>query len=175
MSLINELEKLVAKASDKAADLEVYARDMSLLPAGYADAVVWPETTEEVSAVVKYAYENNIPVVPVSSQTHMYGSTIPKQGGIVIDMKNMNKILEIDLKHKFVRFQPGVTWNQMYEELDKVGARFMMPFTPLGNRSVLSDTLDRAVITNTVYDYGEVTQSLEIVWGDGSVFRSGSG
>lgn len=64
MSLINELEKLVAKASDKAADLEVYARDMSLLPAGYADAVVWPETTEEVSAVVKYAYENNIPVVP---------------------------------------------------------------------------------------------------------------
>ena len=153
MSLINELEKLVAKASDKAADLEVYARDMSLLPAGYADAVVWPETTEEVSAVVKYAYENNIPVVPVSSQTHMYGSTIPKQGGIVIDMKNMNKILEIDLKHKFVRFQPGVTWNQMYEELDKVGARFMMPFTPLGNRSVLSDTLDRAVITNTVYDY----------------------
>ena len=40
MSLINELEKLVAKASDKAADLEVYARDMSLLPAGYADAVV---------------------------------------------------------------------------------------------------------------------------------------
>ena len=63
----------------------------------------------------------------------------------------------------------------MYEELDKVGARFMMPFTPLGNRSVLSDTLDRAVVTNTVYDYGEVTQSLEIVWGDGSVFRSGSG
>lgn len=175
MSLINELEKLVGKASDKAADLEVYAKDMSLLPAGYADAVVWPDSTEEVSAVVKYAYENNIPVVPVSSQTHMYGSTIPKQGGIIIDMKNMNKILEIDLKHKFVRFQPGVTWNQMYEELDKVGARFMMPFTPLGNRSVLSDTLDRAVITNTVYDYGEVTQSLEIVWGDGSVFRSGSG
>ena len=114
MSLINELEKLVAKASDKAADLEVYARDMSLLPAGYADAVVWPETTEEVSAVVKYAYEKNIPVVPVSSQTHMYGSTIPKQGGIVIDMKNMNKILEIDLKHKFVRFQPGVSCYPMY-------------------------------------------------------------
>ena len=96
---------------------------MSMMPAGYADAVVWPESTEEVSAVVKYAYENNIPVVPVSSQTHMYGSTIPKQGGIVIDMKNMNKILEIDLKHKFVRFQPGVTWNQMYEELDKVGRK----------------------------------------------------
>lgn len=177
MAVINELEKLVgkAKASDKAADLEVYSKDMSLMPAGAAEAVVWPDTTEEVSAVVKYAYENNIPVVPVSSQTHMYGSTIPKQGGIVIDMKNMNKILEIDPKHRFVRFQPGVTWKQMCEALDKEGLRIMMPFTPLANRSVLSDTLDRAVITNTVYDYGEITQSLEIVWGDGSVFRSGSG
>lgn len=175
MALINELEKLVGKASDKAADLEAYATDMSLMPAGLPEAVVWPESTEEVSAVVKYAYENNIPVVPVSSQTHRYGSTIPKQGGIIIDMKNMNKILEIDPKHRFVRFQPGVTWKQMYDALDKEGLRIMMPLTALSNRSVLSDTLDRAVITNTVYDYGEITQSMEIVYGDGSVFRCGSG
>ena len=45
MSLINELEKLVGKASDKAADLEVYAKDMSLLPAGYA---VHPEVLPHV-------------------------------------------------------------------------------------------------------------------------------
>jgi len=174
MALIDELKKLVGNASDAAADLDVYAKDMSLCPAGSADAVVWPTSTEEVSAVVKYAYENNIPVVPVSSHTHMYGATIPKQGGIVIDMTKMDKIFEIDLKHKTVRFQPGVTWKQMYEALDAVGARIMMPLTTLADRSVLSDTLDRAVITNTVYDYGEPTQSLEIVWGDGSVFRAGS-
>ncbi len=174
MALIDELKKLVGKASDNAADLEAYSKDMSLMPAGSAEAVVWPESTEEVSAVVKYAYENNIPVVPVSSQTHMYGSTIPKQGGIVIDMKNMNKILEIDVKHKTVRFQPGVTWKQMYEALDAQGMRIMMPLAASEERSVLSDTLDRAVITNTVYDYGEPTQSLEIVYGDGSVFRAGS-
>lgn len=174
MALVAELKKLVGKVSDSAEDLAVYATDMSLAPAGYADAVVWPESTEEVSAVVKYAYENNIPVVPVSSQTHMYGAIIPQQGGIVIDMKNMTKIMEIDPKHKFVRFQPGVTWKQMYEALDKEDCRVMMPFTALANRSVLSDTLDRCVITNTVYDYGEVTQSLEIVYGDGSVFRAGS-
>lgn len=176
MSLINELEKLVKKSSDKAADIEPYLSDMSLCPSGYADAVVWPESTDEVAAVVKYAYENNVPVIPVSSQpgTHMYGGSIPKQGGIIIDMKNMNKILEIDTKHKFVRFQPGVTWKQMYEALDKEGARMVMPLTALGNRSVLSDHLDRCVITNTVYDYGEVTQSMEVVWGNGEVFRTGS-
>ena len=175
MALVQELKKLVKKASDSEADLKVYSTDMSLQPLGLADAVVWPESTEEVSAVVKYAYENNIPVIPVSSQSHRYGSTIPKQGGIVIDMKNMNKILEIDESLRLVRFQPGVTWKQMYEELDKRGLRIMMPMTAMADRSVLSDTLDRAVITNTVYDYGEITQSMEVVYGDGSVFRMGSG
>jgi len=48
MSLINELEKLVKKSSDKAADIEPYLSDMSLCPSGYADAVVWPESTDEV-------------------------------------------------------------------------------------------------------------------------------
>lgn len=174
MALIDELKKLVGKASDAAADLKAYETDMSLCPAGYADAVVWPESTEEVSAVVKYAYENDIPVVPVSSHSHKYGAAIPKQGGIVIDMTNMNKIFEIDRKHKTVRFQPGVTWKQMYDALDAQGCRIMMPLTAEADRSVLSDILDRALITNTVYDYGEPTQSLEIVYGDGTVFRSGS-
>lgn len=174
MALIDELKKLVGKASDAPADIEAYLTDMSLCPAGSADAVVYPESTDEVSAVVKYAYENDIPVVPVSSQTHMYGSTIPKEGGIIIDMKNMNKILEIDVKHKTARIQPGVTWKQLYDALDAKGMRVMMPLAASSQRSVLSDTLDRALITNTVYDYGEPTQSIEIVWGDGSVFRAGS-
>ena len=53
MALIDELKKLVGNASDAAADLDVYAKDMSLCPAGSADAVVWPASTEEVSAVVE--------------------------------------------------------------------------------------------------------------------------
>lgn len=174
MALIDELKKLVAKASDAEADIAKYATDMSLLPAGLAEAVVWPESTEEVSAVVKYAYENNIPVVPVSSKNHRYGSTIPKQGGIVIDMSNMNKILEIDPKHKTCRIQPGVTWKQLYDALEEVNCRVMMPLAVDAERSVLSDTLDRELIVNTVYEYGEPTQAMEIVYGDGTVFRAGS-
>ena len=176
MKIKTELEKIIGsnKVSDSPADLSLYSQDMSLAPAGLADAVAWPESTEEVSEIVKWCDANNVPVVPVSSGTHFYGSTIPKQGGVVVDMKNMNKILEIDPKHKFARIQPGVTWSQLTAELDKVGMRAMMPLTPVGNRSVLSDTLDRAVITNTNYDYGEPTQSLEIVWANGDIFRSGS-
>ena len=81
MSMKDALEKIVGKEnlSDTAADLQLYARDFSLLPSGMADAVVWPGSAEEVGKVVEYCNENNVPVIPVSSRTHVR-STIPKQG-----------------------------------------------------------------------------------------------
>ena len=118
--------------------------------------------------------ENNVPIVPVSSRVHFHGCSIPKQGGVVVDMKRMNKILEIDLDNRLVRFEPGVTWGQLTEALKKKGMRVIMPLLPHPERSVLTDNLEREVPTNTVYDYGEPTQSLEVVWADGEIFRCGS-
>lgn len=176
MSIKDALAKIVGKenVSDTAEDLLLYSRDLSLLPPGMADAVVWPGSSEEVGKVVAYCNENNIPVVPVSSRTHVHGSTIPKQGGVVVDLKRMNKIFEIDKDNRLVRFEAGVTWSQLTEALKKEGMRCIMPLLPRPDRSVLTDTLEREVPTNIVYDYGEPTQSLEIVWSDGSIFRSGS-
>ena len=45
---------------------------------------------------MKWANENDVPVIPVSSAVHFYGCTIPKQGGMVVDLARMNKIFEID-------------------------------------------------------------------------------
>ncbi|MBP2625732.1 MAG: dependent oxidoreductase [Firmicutes bacterium] len=176
MSIKGELEKIVGKdnVSDAIADLNLYSQDLSLLPPGMANAVVWPANTEEVAQVVAYCNENTIPVVPVSSRVHTQGSTIPKQGGVVIDLKRMNNILEIDLSNRLVRFQAGVTWAQLTAALKEKGMRAIMPLLPRPNRSVLTDTLEREVTTNMVYDYGEPTQSLEIVWANGTIFRSGS-
>jgi ribosomal protein S16 len=170
------LAKIVGKenVSDSVADLQLYSRDLSLLPSGMADVVVWPGSSEEVGKVVAYCNENNIPVVPVSSRTHLYGSSIPKQGGVVIDLKRMNKILEIDKDNRLCRFEAGVTWDQYCAALKEQGMRTIMPLLPRPDRSVLTDTLDRYVPTNIVYDYGEPTQSMEIVWADGSIFRAGS-
>lgn len=177
MSMKDELSKIVggANVSDTDGDLALYSRDLSLLPAGNPDIVVWPGSSEEVGKVVKYANDNNIPVVPVSSRTHVYGSTIPKQGGIVVDMKRMNKILEIDKANRLVRFEAGVTWKQLTDALDKEGMRVIMPLLPRPDSSVLTSLLEREVQTNIVYDYGEPTQSMEVVWADGSIFRMGSG
>jgi len=174
--MLDELSKIVGKenVSNTGEDLLRYSSDLSLLPSGLANAVVWPGSTEEVAKVVAYCNEKNIPVVPVSSRVHVQGNTIPKQGGVVIDLLRMNKIHEIDLANRLVRFEAGVTWKQLTEALKEKGMRPIMPLMPRPDRSVLTDTLEREVPTNIVYDYGEPTQSLEIVWANGTIFRSGS-
>ncbi|HBE44092.1 MAG TPA: hypothetical protein DDW17_01230 [Deltaproteobacteria bacterium] len=176
MRIKSELEKFVGKdyVSDSLNDRKKYSRDFSLLPPGMPEAVAWPASSEEVSKVVKWCNENQIPVVPVSSKIHFYGCTIPKEGGIVVNLSRMNKILEIDMDNRFVRFEPGVTWSQLVAELKKKGMRVVMPLMPPGERSPLTDTLEREVLTNTVYDYGEPMQSVEVVWPTGEIFRCGS-
>ena len=176
MSIKSDLTKIVGKehVSDKKEDCEKYSCDFSLVPPGLPDAVAWPANTGEVGKIVAWCNENNIPVVPVSSKVHFYGCAIPKQGGVVIDFSRMNKILEIDTDNRLVRIEAGVTWKQLTKELAKKGMRMIMPLMPHGDRSVLTDYLEREVPTNTVYDYGEPTQSLEVVWPDGAAFRCGS-
>lgn len=172
----NELAKIVGKenVSDAKAVLLKFSSDHSLVPPGVPEFVVCPTSSEQVSEVLILANKNNVPVVPVSSQIHFNGGAIPKEGGIVMDLSKMNKILEIDEDLKKVRIEAGVTWEQLTGELKKKGMRALMPLLPPGNRSVLSDFLDREVPTNTVYDYGEPMQGFEVVWPTGDAFRMGS-
>ncbi|WP_234121671.1 FAD-binding oxidoreductase [Clostridium hydrogenum] len=66
------------------------------------------ETTEEISKVMKYAYEKGIPVVPRGSGTGLVGASVPMLGGIMINMSSMNKILEIDEENLTLTVEPGV-------------------------------------------------------------------
>jgi hypothetical protein len=172
----DELTKIVGKenVSDKEAVLLQYSSDHSLVPPGIPEMVVWPTSSEQVSAILKWSNKNNVPVVPVSSKEHFNGGAIPKQGGVIMDLSKMNKILEIDQDIKQARFEAGVTWKQFTDELNKIGMRVIMPLLPHADRSVLSDFLDREVTTNTNYDYGEPMQAFEVVWPTGDVFRLGS-
>jgi len=172
----DELAKIVGKenVSDAPELLLKYSKDRSLVPPGMPEFVVCPTSSEQVSEILKWANKNNVPVVPVSSKVHFNGGAIPKQGGVVMDLSNMNKILEIDEDLKKVRIEAGVTWGQLHSSLIEKGLRVPMPFLPHADRSVLSDYLDREVPTNTVYDYGEPMQAFEVVWPTGDIFRLGS-
>ena len=156
------------------AKLRAYETDYSYTSAGAANWAVKPGSSEEVSAVIRYCQENGIPVVPCSSKVHFFGASIPKEGGVVLDMSRMNRILEIDPDNRRVRFEAGVTWGQLTRELAEKGYRILMPLTPPAERSVLTDFLEREEPTNQVYDYGEPLQAMEVVWPTGEIFRMGS-
>ena len=176
LSQIDELAQIVGMdyVSDSLQVREQYARDHSLVPPGMPDLVVWPGNTQEVEKIVALCNENNIPVVPVSSKVHFNGCAIPKQGGVIVDLSRMNTILEIDTANRLTRVEAGVTWGQLTSELAKQEMRAIMPLAPHAERSVVTDTLEREVPTNTVYDYGEPMQSIEVVWPNGTAFRCGS-
>ena len=114
--------------SDEPDVLESYAKDNSVSLPGMAEYVVKPKDADEVQRVVKLSNQNKIPVVPCSSGIHFYGNTIPGQGGIILDLRRMNRILGIDERNRAVRFEPGVTWGQLKEELDK---HDLIPLNPL--------------------------------------------
>lgn len=74
----------------------------------YPDALVQVKNTGEVSEIMKYAYQNNIPVTPRGQGTGLVGGAVPLYGGIMIDMSKMNKILELDEENLTLTVEPGV-------------------------------------------------------------------
>jgi len=176
MSIREKLLKIVGRENvfDDVAVLEAYSQDFSLAPSGMPNYVVKPKSAEEIQEIINLANEDMTPVVPVSSGVHFNGAAIPRQGGIVIDLSRMKKILEIDADNRRVRIEAGVRWGQLTHELNRKGFRMIMPLLPPAERSVVTDYLEREVPTSTVYDYGEPLQAMEVVWPTGEIFRMGS-
>ncbi len=176
---MNKRDKLVEivgseNFSDGQEALNTYSKDFSLTPSALPNYAVKPKDAQEVQRVIKLANEQSLPVVPVSSGVHFHGATIPKKGGIILDLTRMNRIFEVDELNRRVRIEAGVTWEQITSHLGKRGFRIMMPLLPHPLRSAVTDHLEREVITNTVYDYGEPLQGMEVVWPTGEIFRTGS-
>jgi FAD/FMN-containing dehydrogenase len=154
--------------------LQKYSKDFSLDPPGLPNYVVKPSGVQEIRKILQFANERLLSVVPTSSGVHFYGGSIARQGGIILDLTRMNRILEIDPLNRRVRIEAGVTWGQLTAELAQQGFRIIMPLLPDSRRSVIADYLEREVPTNTVYDYGEPLQGMEVVWPTGEIFRTGS-
>ena len=160
--------------SDDPGALLSYSRDCSLSTPRVPNYVARPKNTEEVQRIVKLANENGIPIVPCSSGIHFYGNTIPNLGGIVLDLRRMNRILEIDLYNKMVRVEPGVTWGQLQTEVAKHKMMGLSPLLPHPLKSVLTSHLEREPMLIPKFEYAGSLVTLEVVFPDGQAFRTGS-
>ena len=126
LDYVKELKSLLAedRVTINQTILEQHSRDESYHTPHLPDVVAYPESKEEVSALLKFANEQEIPVVPFGLGTSLEGNAIPYNGGISLDMSLMNKVIEVREKDFLVKVQPGVTRTQLNKTLKKYGLFF---------------------------------------------------
>lgn len=172
----NELKNLVGpgRASDAPEDLIAYSYDPHIVERK-PEIVLYPITTEEVSAIMKVAYRHAIPVVARGSGTNLAGETVPMAGGIVLAMSKMDKILEIDPRNRIARLQPGVINYDFQQAVEKYG--LMYPPDPSSWKVA---TMGGTVATNAggpkTLKYGvtrDYLLGLTVVLANGDVLKTG--
>lgn len=162
------------RLSVSAADLDLHSRDHAHHAPRAPDAVAYPETTEEVAGLVRIAAAEKCPIIPFGIGTSLEGQIIPIQGGVTIDTSKMNKVLAVNEQDLDAIVQPGVTREQLNEDLRATGLFFSVD--PGANATIGGMTSTRASGTTAVR-YGtmrENVMALEAVLADGRVIRTGS-
>lgn len=98
-----------------------YAFDATPIVQASPEAVVFPQTTEHVSALLKVCNDEQIPVTPRGSGTNLAGGTIPVEGGVILNMTRFNQIYEIDEKNLTATVGPGVITADLHQAVEAVG------------------------------------------------------
>jgi glycolate oxidase len=140
-----------------------------------ADAVVLPGTTEEVAAVVRLCAEYRIPIVPRGAGTGYTGGAVPTQGGIVISLERMNRILEIDEANLLAVVEPNVITGDLQDAVEKVGL-FYPPDPASLRQSVIGGNVAECAGGPRAFKYGTTKQyvlGLEAVLPTGEIVETG--
>jgi glycolate oxidase len=113
-------------------ELYFYGRDPGLVSPHKPDYVVMPETVKEIQEIVRLASRERIPIVPMGAGMSLSGLVIPHQGGIVVDMKRMNRIIEVNEMARYVIVEGGTSTGALKAYLEKhhPRLRFSIPDSP---------------------------------------------
>src|ERR671911_2253341 len=141
------------------------------------DAVVLPTAAEQIAEVVKLANRERIPVVPRAGGTGLTDGAVPLRHGIMVDIKLMNRILELDLEDRTVTVQPGINMLKLSEELKPQG--FIYPDNPASYPCSLVGgrigTSGWSLIGGRYGHTRDLVISFEIVLPTGAIIRVGDG
>lgn len=175
--ILNSLKNIVGERF-VSADPEIlicYSRDQSLEISKSPEYVVLPENTEQVSHILSFAQKNGIAVVPWSTGVNSAGGCIPQRGGIILDLKRMEKIIDIDEDNMTATIQPAVNFGRIQIELLKRKLRVVNPTAP-ASASCLANFLDKGIgLTSNKYGVGpDHIVNMKVVLPDGSIINTGS-
>jgi D-lactate dehydrogenase (cytochrome) len=150
-----------------------HGKDLTWAPAAAPDAVAFVKNTEEVQAIVHVCAEKRVPIIPYGTGTSLEGHFTAPWGGICIDFKEMNTILEVNVEDLDCRVQSGVTRKTLNTYLRDQGLFF--PIDPGADASLGGMAATRASGTNAVR-YGTMRENvmgLTAVMPNGEIIRTG--
>lgn len=163
--VLTDREQLERCASDQ-------TEDLFFLP----EVVLQPVSADEVSRIMKYCNEHRLPVTPRGAGTGLSGGALPVSGGIVLDTKRLNRILQIDKQNFQVTTEPGVITQVLQETLRAQGLFYPPDPASKGSCFIGGNVSEnsggpRAVKYGVVKDY---VLNLEIVLPDGEIIWTGA-
>ena len=171
----DELKSLLADRFSVAEAIRAnYARGEDIFDPVLPLGIAFPETTEEVSKIVKICYENSIPIIPFGTGTSLEGHVLGNENGITISLERMNKILKVNNEDFDCRVEACVTRKQLNEHLKDQGLFF--PIDPGADASIGGMTATSASGTMAV-KYGTMKTmviGLTVVLPNGDIVKTGT-
>lgn len=159
-------------------DLTDHATDWGTEPADGVspDAVVWPESTEDVVAVLGAANERGVPVTPYAAGTSLEGNPVPSRGGISLDLTRMDRVIARHPDDLLIEVEPGILGKSVDDAVREHGL-FFPPLPQSGDISTIGGMIANDASGAKTVHYGEVgdwVRRLEVVLADGTVLVLGS-
>lgn len=171
------LQDIVGKENvqDEPQILSSYSSDQSFVEPRMPQWVVFPQTTAQIQDLVKVGNQKKIALIPYSSGLNLHGATIPDQGGIIVNMSHMNRVLEVDERNWWAVIEPGVTYGQLQNTLAPLGLRAMAPLGVPPTRSVISSQMERDPnLAYASFEYGaDRMLDIELILPEGDLYRTG--
>ena len=177
--ILKKLEKIVGQdyVSNKPEDLFIYSQDSGASLPRPVDYVVMPITVEEVQKILLLANEDKIPIVPMGAGMTLSGLTIPVKGGIVVDMKRMDQIIEINELSRYALIEAGVTTGRLTAYLEKhhLDLQVSIPDAPPSATVVGNALIHGSGFLSQKYgNHGDMINGLEVVLPNGEICKLGS-
>ncbi len=178
--IISELESIVSKkfVSDKPEVTYLYHYDfVTAEPEGKCDIVIMPDSAEQIQEIVKIANKYKIPLVPWVSGINFGSIATPRKGGILVDLRRLNRVLEVNEDDMYAVVEGGITWADLQGYLEKnhpnlrAGITWSPPGTGVVPACLCYGMFDLGMIGGTG---AEFINGLEVVLGSGELIRAGS-